>query len=141
MRLLCYILYSARRAKLKTVIFFAYSIYLSNSNTHLGVFIASFHSDDFHWREKPVARPTVIFTVRRFIATSMHVVAIFFLSFQPYGSLNEVGTAPVLSSGLCRFLRRVWDIDPLARILCSDLDTIVIFHPLSSPTSCDVVYK
>jgi hypothetical protein len=55
--------------------------------------------------------------------------------------LNEIGTVPVLSFDICRFLRRIWDIDSKARILCSDLDTVIIFHPPSSPTSSDVVYE
>jgi hypothetical protein len=36
---------------------------LSNSNTQLGVSIVLFHSDDFHSWEKPIATPSIIFTV------------------------------------------------------------------------------
>jgi hypothetical protein len=35
----------------------------------------------------------------------------------------------------------VWDNDCRARIVCSDLDTLVIFHPPLSPMSCDIVYE
>ncbi|KAK7678313.1 hypothetical protein QCA50_018661 [Cerrena zonata] len=83
--------------------------------------IFSFHSDDFQYWDEPVNTPIVVFEHR--------------------GLLRDSGSSLRMSPLLTKLLRRAWDINSQSKIIVTDLDSLVVFHPLSSKSSGDLVYE
>lgn len=55
--------------------------------------------------------------------------------------LKDFNASLCISPALSRLLRRAWDVNSESNIVITDMDSLIVFRPISSKTSGDLVYE